>query len=113
MALQKEINAVVFDLGGVLLNLDYSLSTRAFQKFSDAFDSFDPVYSGHSNKELFEDFETGSISAAVFRAEICKVLKRDLSDAELDKAWNAMLLDFPGHRVDLLKRLGKEKRIFL
>jgi HAD superfamily hydrolase (TIGR01509 family) len=111
--MQKGIKNILFDLGGVLLNLDYALTVSAFRKYSPGFKSFDAVYSGHSNRKVFEDFETGLISAVDFRNEVRVLLGRELSDAAIDEAWNAMLLDFPARRVDLLKRVGKEKRIFL
>src|ERR1039458_8143831 len=97
----KGYKNIIFDLGGVLMNLDYSLTTKAFQQIAPAFDSFDPVYSGNLHKTLFEDFEKGLINAAGFRLGIRKILKQEVSDDAIDNAWNAMLLDLPGERIRL------------
>ncbi len=105
---------IIFDLGAVLLNLDYNRTVEAFKLFNANFHSIDAVYSNASDKKLFEDFETGSISSSAFRKGIRKILERpELSDSEIDKAWNAMLLDFPVERIGLLKRLKLKHKIFL
>lgn len=113
MILKPSIKNIIFDLGRVLLNLDYSLTTAAFQNISTAFVPFDPVYSDIRDKGLFEDFEIGVLSPEQFRDGLRTLLKSDAGDEALDKAWNAMLLDFPEKRLRLLERLKKEYRIFL
>jgi HAD superfamily hydrolase (TIGR01509 family) len=107
------IKNIIFDLGGVLLNLDYSLTTKAFQKIAPGFNSFDAVYSGHLNKQLFEDIETGAITPQQFRDGIRETIKSDAVDEAIDAAWNAMLLDFPEERIRLLEKLRSKYRLFL
>ena len=107
------IKNIIFDLGGVLLNLDYSLTTRAFQKIDPAFNSVDALYSKQLHNHLFEDFETGAITSQQFRDGIRKLLQINIDDRTLDCAWNAMLLDFPSARLSLLEKLRSKYRLFL
>jgi FMN phosphatase YigB (HAD superfamily) len=48
-----------------------------------------------------------------FRAELRKYLPSETTDEQIDKAWNAMLLDIPVHRVEWLCKVGEKYRIFL
>lgn len=101
---------IIFDLGGVLLNIDYDLTARAFKDLG--LMSFDDIYSQKQQSGLFDRFETGKISSEEFLVEVGAVLPR-ASHQEIVDAWNAMLLDLPIHRLNLLNELGKEHRIFL
>ena len=103
--------AVIFDLGGVLLNLDYQLTIDAFRQLG--LENVNLLFSQKTQFGFFDDFETGSINASEFRKEVRAIAPKTLSDNQIDKAWNAMLLDFPQNRLDLLKNISTKKRIFL
>lgn len=107
------VKNIIFDLGGVLLNLDYSLTTKAFQKIDPAFNSVDALYSKQQENHLFEDFETGTITSQQFRNGIRGLLQHNIDDRTIDSAWNAMLLDFPHDRLSLLEKLHPKYRLFL
>lgn len=105
------INNIIFDLGGVILNLDNQLTEDAFvsmgaKPFRD--------YFGHGHAaSFFRDYEVGRISDRQFIDSIKEMTGLSLSDEEVIKAWNALLLDFPAERIQLLKELGKRYRVFL
>ena len=107
----KSIRNIIFDLGGVLLNIDYNLCVEAFRKLG--LNDFESLYSKAKQSTLFDDFEKGSLSAADFRDTMRKFLKPGITDEQIDRAWNAMLLDFPEERGDLLLRLKNDHRLFL
>ncbi len=109
--MQKNIKNIIFDLGGVLLNINYLLTEQAFLELG--IKDFRLVYSKAKQSSLFDQFETGRISAHLFRNELRKYLPKEISDKEIDTAWNAMLLDFPLERVKLLRQLKNKYRIFL
>jgi len=108
----KNITSVIFDLGGVLFDIDYSLTQRAFIGIG-ATENFYNIYSQHKQEGFFDDFEKGTISANEFRKQVKQWLPLSTSDVQVDKAWNAMLLGFPASKIELLKRLGKKYRLFL
>jgi putative hydrolase of the HAD superfamily len=102
---------IIFDLGGVLLNLSYTATADAFSRLC-GYDAAE-LYNKQKQLPLFSDFETGAIDEATFRQGLRELFKKDLPDSELDAAWNAMLLDLPKERLELVQRLGQQKRVFL
>jgi putative hydrolase of the HAD superfamily len=57
--------------------------------------------------------EKGFIKPEQFHDEINSQLEKEKSSEEIDKAWGAMLLDFPKERIELLQNLSKKYRLFL
>jgi len=105
------IKNVIFDLGGVLLNIDYGRTIEAFQKLG--IQDFEKVYSQANQSNLFNDLEVGKINASVFYQGIRDLAKIDATDESIKMAWNAMLLDFPSERFEFLNQIKLEYNIFL
>ncbi|MEA5465336.1 HAD family hydrolase [Leptothoe sp. PORK10 BA2] len=106
-----QIDSIVFDLGGVIVNLDYGLTIQAFSKLA-GYD-ITQQYSQQSQAEVFSKFEIGSITANEFRQGLTQLLRFEAKEHDIDQAWSALILDFPPERVELLRQLGQQKRIFL
>jgi len=104
-------DCLIFDLGGVLLNIDYNLTAQAFKELGVS--HFDDLYSQAKQSNLFDDFETGKISSDQFRDRIRQMTNLSLVNKNIDLAWNSMLLDFPIHRMELLESLGKNHQLIL
>ena len=103
---------MVFDLGGVLLDLDFTAPVETFRKLGIDAGSLD--YRKAIADPVFTLFETGMISPGEFRDQVRKILNNSLvTDLEIDAAWCAMLLSVPEEKVALLKTLGKRFRLFL
>lgn len=107
----QEIKNIIFDLGGVIINLDYGATRKAFLDLG--FNDFDNVYSQAQQSGLFDAFDKGRITPAEFRDEIRKHIDHPVTDKEIDAAWDAMLLDIPKEKLDLLERLKSKYRTFL
>lgn len=105
------IKNIIFDLGGVILNIDYQKTIDAFESLG--ISNFDQKYSQAKQSPLFDDLETGRITPDVFRESLRLYLNTSVSDELLDQAWNALLLDFPEERLRLLGKLKKKYRTFL
>lgn len=105
------VDAVIFDLGGVLLNIDYSLTAEAFETLG--YSRFDRRFSHTAQDPLFDDFETGKIGEADFFAELQHQAPGQVKLKDLEKAWNAMLLDFPREKLDWVRQTRKQHKIFL
>lgn len=97
------IKHIIFDLGGVLLNIDYSLTEQSFIALG--IENFPQLYSQLKQTSLFDDFETGKIDIEYFISELAKISGQDLQHHQLTSAWNAMLLDFPLRRLQILQQL--------
>ena len=111
MQIDASIKNIIFDFGGVILNIDYKLTEAAFAKLG--LTDFEKIYSQATQKELFDALEKGLITPDTFRKEIREFLRGDITDEQIDGAWNAMLLDLPEERVTLLEKLKTKYRIFL
>jgi HAD superfamily hydrolase (TIGR01549 family) len=109
--LPKDFPNIIFDLGGVVLNLDYSRTISAFQQLG--INEFESSYSQLVQTGLFDDYERGEMTSEDFRDGIRKAFRVDVSDAQIDEAWNAMLLNLPKERLELLRKLAETKRIVL
>lgn len=105
------IRNIIFDLGGVLLNLDMERTSRAFRELG--MKDFDLRFSQARQSGLFDDFDCGRISPQEFRNNLKQHLPDSITDEQIDDAWNAMLLDLPLKRMENLKKLGKNYRLFL
>ncbi|MCC6837942.1 MAG: HAD hydrolase-like protein, partial [Bacteroidia bacterium] len=102
---------IIFDLGGVILNIDYNLSVEAFKNLG--LDNFQEHFSQAKQKELFDHYEKGNISSVEFRTQLKRSLKANITDQEIDNAWNALLLDLPKERLEVLNTLKNSCRTFL
>jgi HAD superfamily hydrolase (TIGR01509 family) len=105
------IRNIIFDLGGVLLNLDMEKTSKAFRDLG--MKDFDKHFTQAKQSGVFDDFDCGKTSPAEFRSSLKKHLPEIVSDEQIDAAWNAMLLDLPKERLELLQALGKKYRLFL
>jgi len=107
----KSFNTIIFDLGGVVLNIDYNRTVEAFKKLGK--DNFDALYAKSQQDQIFDQFETGQLSGKEFTAYMKQFLDPSITDRAIENAWNAMLLDLPLHRIQLLEQLKKNYKIFL
>jgi putative hydrolase of the HAD superfamily len=106
----QEIKNIIFDLGGIFLNIDFSKTEKAFADLGVQFNDF---YSQHHASELFELLETGKISPEEFHDSFVEETGLHLSYEELKNAWTALLVDFPIERLQWLQEIGKRYKIFL
>ncbi|MEM7062428.1 MAG: HAD family phosphatase [Cyanobacteria bacterium P01_B01_bin.77] len=106
-----DIDNVIFDLGGVIVDLDYSLTIRALSELA-GYD-ISQQYSQQQQADVFSKFEVGNITVAEFRQGLMQLLGFKAEADAIDQAWNALILNFPRERVELLRQLGQRKRIFL
>lgn len=107
----KGIDAIVFDLGGVIIDLDFQ---RSFDQFA--------ALSGKSPKEIREGifesgllhrYEKGEFSDLEFLAEIEGVFGLTCDQAAIEEAFLALLLTIPPARIELISNLSKDYRLFV
>lgn len=104
---------IIFDLGGVILNLDYNETVKAFQKIIPHLDE-STFYGKEKQLEFFSLYEVGKIDTQEFFKRFKAHYQSEVSLEDFKDAWNAMLFDIPESRFKLLKDLkASGKRIFL
>lgn len=99
----KGIKHIIFDLGGVLLNIDYGLTEKAFMDAGII--NFADMYTQLSQSDLFDRFETGMIDRTEFIDSLKQLCPVPITEEKIVECWNAMLLDFPLRRLQLLQQL--------
>ncbi len=105
------IKNIILDLGGVLLDLDYKLTSLEFQKLGVT--NFDDLFTQFNANDLFEQLETGKISNQIFYDSIIQYCKAGTTQQEIEKAWNAMLLGFRTETIQTLQLLKQKYRLYL
>lgn len=105
------IKNIIFDLGGVILNLDNQRTENAFvamgvKDFRE--------YFGHGHAAaFFKEYEVGKINDRQFIDSLKELTGLSVTDEEIVNGWNALLLDFPPERIQLLRDLRNRYRLFL
>lgn len=106
----SQITHIIFDLGGVLVDLDTQRTVDAFREMSQNPDLDWNEVLAHPH---LLDYEQGFIDDESFREGIRKNLSIQASDAAIDRAWNAMILEFPENRFPLLQSLADKYELLL
>jgi putative hydrolase of the HAD superfamily len=106
-----EIKTIIFDLGGVVLDIDPQLSINEFKKLGLKDESLfkNPDFV----KNVIRKFEKGILTPEVFRNKIREYTGLDLTDHQIDDAWNALLYDIPAERIRVLEEVKKNYKILL
>jgi putative hydrolase of the HAD superfamily len=107
----SKIKNIIFDLGGVIINLSIQKSIDSLQLLSQNQRVID--FTQQAQSELFDLYETGQITSTEFRNRLRQTYSLIGEDTAIDEAWNNMLLDIPPDRITLLQELGKKYRLFL
>lgn len=105
------IKNIIFDLGGVLLNISFEQAAAAFRRLG--VENFDSFYSKESADHLFESLETGQVSDEEFLRRMQQYCMAGTGSRQVEEAWNAILLDFRENSVKHLDLLRRRYRIFL
>jgi len=102
---------IIFDLGGVLLDLDFQRTIDAFEKLG--LKDFENMFSQSKADELFEKLETGRLTESDFYAAVKKRTEKTITESEIDHAWNALILNFRTESLALLERLAPNYKLYL
>ena len=107
----SSIKNIIFDLGGVLLDIDYKKTTNAFIELGVT--DFDSMFSQFQSDALFTRLETGTISEADFFERLRKTIPNPVTDAQLEAAWNALIMQFRIESLACLEQLASRFNIYL
>jgi putative hydrolase of the HAD superfamily len=106
-----EIKSIIFDLGGVILNLDYSKTVDEFKKIGVL--HFKKLYSQKKQTLLFDNFEKGKIKPGELISSLKDSENLKIKEIDFINAWNAMLLEIPIEKLKFIYGLKKDYKIFL
>ena len=108
--LMNEIKNIIFDLGGVILNLDYIKTENEFKKIGVL--HFKELYNQKKQTVLFDDFEKGKITPEDFISSFKESENLKIKEIDFINAWNAMLLEIPVEKLEFIENLKKIIKFF-
>lgn len=107
----KKPTAVIFDFGGVLLNLDLKKTLLAFESLG--IPHFEDLFNLYKSTALFDDLEIGKVTPAQFMDNLRRETELELSDDQITEAWNALLMDFRTESLHFVARLKTQIPAYL
>ena len=105
------IKNIIFDWGGVLIHLVRRRCTEAFSQLGIAVD--DELTNPYGQRADLMDFEKGLMTVSEFHDTVRRVYGAQLTDEQIDEAWNALLLDIPNYKLDKLLELKQHYHLYL
>lgn len=110
--MEKNIKNIIFDLGNVIIDLDIERTGQYLKHWlGDNYEA--KLRDINPDDDIFIQFEIGKISEDTFFETLRKTVDTPLSIYHLKEAWNAMLLQLPKHRLDMLSQLKEKYNVFL
>jgi glucose-1-phosphatase len=107
----ENIKNIVFDLGGVVININYQDTIRKFKEIG--ITNFDQLYSQYSQSDIFDRYDKGFATPDEFRSAIRKLANINVPDKIFDDAWNAMIQDLPAENLKVLLHLKNKYQTYL
>ena len=105
------VRAIVFDLGGVLIDLDYDSCVRSFREIL-GYERITELLDLYHQKGIYGDMEAGLITADEFRAEILKESRPGCVPADVDRAMAGLLVGMDPKKVPLLEKLAEKYPVY-
>lgn len=102
---------VIFDFGNVLFDLDLPQIFKRFEQLMGH--RYESVMHTLRANRVFERYETGDLDTEHFLAQIVSHMDVGLSPEQVKEAWNAIFLQMPAHRFELLLALRQRYKVFL
>ena len=109
--MDKKIRNIVFDLGGVLVDLDFKAAINGLQQAG--FTNVKEQLLAFDRNGIFQKFELGEITTDEFRTAIRENSIVTLTDEEVDNLWNLMLLEIPREKLELILELRGKYMVYL
>ncbi len=106
-----EIENIIFDLDGVIVDVFPEETERAFEEKLGI--SKDNINRMNLTEGFAKVFEAGKVSMQTFRNSVRHYSRNELSDEQIDEAWNKMIGDLVPGSLDLLEDIAKNKNIYL
>lgn len=106
-----KIKNIIFDFGGVVLDIDPQLAVNEFVKLG--FSRFEKLMTSEFSEEIIAKFERGILTPELFRSKLKSFLELDVTDQELDDAWNSLLYDIPSERIEIIEKVKNNYGIYL
>lgn len=107
----KKFKNIIFDLGRIIIDLDFPRMSQQFEAFG--VENFGQYFDLKQQNDFFEALELGTITIDEFCDKFRERTSSNLTNEQIEAAWNALLEDFVPERMALLEKLSKNYNIYL
>ena len=111
MTKYQGVTTIIFDLGGVIVDLDWNQCIRNFEKIG--INDMGNLVSTTLQKGFVLDYELGLTTDEQFRTELRKQATTEVTDQQIDDAWTSLLVGIPSEKLDLLIELKKKYNVLM
>lgn len=105
------IKNIIFDLGGVIIDLDRDQAVRSFEAIG--VEDANQLIDAYEQKWIFQDLETGRIGVQEFCDKLREHTGKDLPFEDIKKAWMGFIVDTPQYKLDYIWELRKHYKLYL
>lgn len=109
--MKNKFEAIVFDFGNVIIDIDLELMYQGFSKGSGK--SIEVIRERMTESQVFRRYESGFFTDAEFREVIRQTIGFPFNDGEIDRIWNSLLLQIPPNRIELIRYLNTKYPVYL
>ncbi len=102
---------LMFDLGGVIMQIERRRAVEAFKSIG--LDDADSMLGEYGQLGIFLDLELGNVTPSQWRDELRRHINGDVSDHDIDAAFESFLIGIPVERLRELERLHRDHRIYM
>lgn len=106
------IKALIFDMGGVLVDLDVEGCKRAFRSGL-GYDRIDEIIDACHQKGIYGELEEGLLSAEDFRSMVLSESREGALPEDVDEAMSHILVGIAPYKVGMLKRLSEKYELYM
>ncbi len=108
---EQSIETIIFDFGGVVIDIDPQITVKKLQELG--FEDVSKFQSSEFIDDIVRKFERGIFTPEMFRERIRAFLELDITDQQIDDAWNALIYDIPAERIEILEQVKKNYKMLL
>lgn len=107
----QSIDAIIFDFGNVLIDLDYPKVIREFSEVAQK--NQNEIEELVVTAPVLQKFEVGMIGPDEFRAKMNSILGTSMDEYQFNSIWNSMLLSITKERMDKVLKIGERYKTFI
>ena len=104
--------AIIFDMGGVLVDLDIEGCKDTFRRELD-YQNIDKIIDPCHQKGIWGDLEEGVLSAEEFRKTVLAESRPGANDKDVDEAMSKILVGIAPYKADLLRKMKEGYDLYM
>jgi len=107
----SQIKNIVFDLGGVIIDLDHEQAVRRFKEIG--VDDAEQLIDTYEQKGIFLEVEDGTIGVEEFCQKLREHTGKNLPFEDIVRAWMGFIADVPQYKLDYILKLRDKYKVYL